>query len=127
MYQYKTFRRFFNTMIIRGIACDRPFLEWRDNALYKFSPRLTKEHIYNGAAYGLRIDCSEIVNRQLNIIGANVYHRSDMEEAAELLSDSAYNFETVITNEFPPEECKEAFALLNSGDKNAEKVVFTFA
>ena len=73
------------------------------------------------------IDCSEIVNRQLNIIGANVYHRSDMEEAAELLSDSAYNFETVITNEFPPEKCKEAFALLNSGDKNAEKVVFTFA
>lgn len=116
-------------MIIRGIACDRPFLEWRDNALYKFSPRLTKEHTYNGAVYGLRIDCSEIVNRQLNIIGANVYHRSDMEEAAELLSDSAYsayNFETVITNEFSPEECKEAFALLNSGDKNAEKVVFTF-
>ncbi len=73
------------------------------------------------------IDCSEIVNRQLNIIGANVYHRSDMEEAAELLSDSAYNFETVITNEFPPEDCRKAFALLNSGDKNAEKVVFTFA
>ena len=71
--------------------------------------------------------CSEIVNRQLNIIGVNVYHRSDMEEAAELLSDSAYNFETVITNEFLPEKCKEAFALLNSGDKNAEKVVFTFA
>ena len=73
------------------------------------------------------IDCSEIVNRQLNIIGANVYHRSDMEEAAELLSDSAYNFEAVITNEFPPGDCKKAFALLNSGDKNAEKVVFTFA
>lgn len=36
-------------MIIREIACDRPFLEWRDNALYKFSPRLTKEHTYNGA------------------------------------------------------------------------------
>lgn len=114
-------------MIIREIACDRPFLEWHDNALYKISQRLTKEHIYNGAAYGLRIDCSEIVNRQLNIIGANVYHRSDMEEAAKLLSNSAYNFETVITNEFPPEECKGAFALLNSGDKNAEKVVFTFA
>lgn len=87
----------------------------------------TTEHTYNGAVYGLRIDCSEIVNRQLNIIGANVYHRSDMEEAAELLSDSAYNFETVITNEFLPEECKEAFALLNSGDKNAEKVVFIFS
>lgn len=37
--------------LLRGIACDRPFLEWRDNALYKFSPRLTKEHIYNGAVF----------------------------------------------------------------------------
>ena len=45
---------------------------------------------------------------------------------AQSLLGSAYNFETVITNEFSPEECKEAFVLLNSGDKNAEKVVFTF-
>lgn len=37
--------------LLRGIACDRPFLDWRDNALYKFSPRLTKEHIYNGAVF----------------------------------------------------------------------------
>ncbi len=37
--------------LLRGIACDRPFLEWRDNALYKFSPRLTREHIYNGAVF----------------------------------------------------------------------------
>ena len=37
--------------LLRGIACDRPFLEWRDNALYKYSPRLKKEHIYNGAVF----------------------------------------------------------------------------
>lgn len=37
--------------LLRGIACDKPFLEWRDNALYKFSPRMTKEHIYNGACF----------------------------------------------------------------------------
>jgi 5-methylthioadenosine/S-adenosylhomocysteine deaminase len=35
--------------LLRGIATDRPFLEWRDQALYKFSPRLTPEDIYNGA------------------------------------------------------------------------------
>ncbi|HCT65504.1 MAG TPA: S-adenosylhomocysteine deaminase [Lachnospiraceae bacterium] len=37
--------------LLRGIACDRPFLEWRDNALYKYSPRLQKEHIYGGALF----------------------------------------------------------------------------
>lgn len=37
--------------LLRGISCDRPFLEWRDEALYKYSPRLQKEHIYGGAAF----------------------------------------------------------------------------
>ncbi len=45
--------------LLRGIACDRPFLEWRDNALYKYSPRLQKEHIYGGAlfAFGEMMKC----------------------------------------------------------------------
>lgn len=37
--------------LLRGLACDRPFLEWRDDALYKYSNRLTKEHIYGGAVF----------------------------------------------------------------------------
>lgn len=37
--------------LLRGLSCDRPFLEWRDNALYKYSPRLSREHIYNGAVF----------------------------------------------------------------------------
>lgn len=37
--------------LLRGLSCDRPFLEWRDEALYKYSPRLTKEHIYGGAVF----------------------------------------------------------------------------
>jgi len=45
--------------LLRGIAADRPFLEWRDNALYKFSPRLTTEDIYTGAlfAFGEMLRC----------------------------------------------------------------------
>ncbi|CUH95993.1 hypothetical protein P22_2081 [Propionispora sp. 2/2-37] len=45
--------------LLRGIAADRPFLEWRDNALYKFSPRLTTEDIYTGAlfAFGEMMRC----------------------------------------------------------------------
>lgn len=37
--------------LLRGIACDRPFLEWRDNALYKYSNRFSKAHIYGGAVF----------------------------------------------------------------------------
>lgn len=37
--------------LLRGLSCDRPFLEWRDEALYKYSPRLQKEHIYGGAVF----------------------------------------------------------------------------
>lgn len=37
--------------LLRGIAVDKPFLEWRDEALYKFSPKLTSEDIYTGAVF----------------------------------------------------------------------------
>lgn len=37
--------------LLRGLSCDRPFLEWRDNTLYKYSSRFTREHIYNGAVF----------------------------------------------------------------------------
>ncbi|MDF2596190.1 MAG: S-adenosylhomocysteine deaminase [Clostridia bacterium] len=37
--------------LLRGLSCDRPFLEWRDEALYKYSPRLQKQHIYGGALF----------------------------------------------------------------------------
>jgi 5-methylthioadenosine/S-adenosylhomocysteine deaminase len=37
--------------LLRGLVCDRPFLEWRDNALYKYSRRFTREHIYGGAVF----------------------------------------------------------------------------
>lgn len=45
--------------LLRGLSCDRPFLEWRDEALYKYSPRLQKEHIYGGAlfAFGEMMKC----------------------------------------------------------------------
>lgn len=37
--------------LLRGIATDRPFLEWRDKSLYKFSPVLKSEDIYIGALF----------------------------------------------------------------------------
>lgn len=37
--------------LLRGIAADRPFLEWRDRSLYHYSPKFTREDIYNGALF----------------------------------------------------------------------------
>ena len=37
--------------LLRGIAVDTPFLEWRDQALYKYTPLLDEEAIYTGALF----------------------------------------------------------------------------
>ena len=37
--------------LLRGLATDVPFLKWRDEALYKFSPLLRPEDIYKGALF----------------------------------------------------------------------------
>jgi 5-methylthioadenosine/S-adenosylhomocysteine deaminase len=37
--------------LLRGFGDDLPFLEWRDQALYRFSPRLGVDGIYTGALF----------------------------------------------------------------------------
>lgn len=37
--------------LLRGFGDDLPFLEWRDKALYRFSPRLGVEGVYTGALF----------------------------------------------------------------------------
>lgn len=37
--------------LLRGFGDDLPFLEWRDKALYRFSPRLGADGIYTGALF----------------------------------------------------------------------------
>ncbi|MDF2909345.1 MAG: S-adenosylhomocysteine deaminase [Sporolactobacillus laevolacticus] len=37
--------------LLRGIAVDRPFLEWRDQSLYKYSPFLKAKDVYTGAVF----------------------------------------------------------------------------
>ena len=37
--------------LLRGIAVDKPFLEWRDKSLYRFSPKLNPEDLYTGALF----------------------------------------------------------------------------
>jgi 5-methylthioadenosine/S-adenosylhomocysteine deaminase len=37
--------------LLRGFGDDLPFLEWRDRALYRYSPRLGREGVYTGALF----------------------------------------------------------------------------
>jgi 5-methylthioadenosine/S-adenosylhomocysteine deaminase len=37
--------------LLRGLVIDRPFLEWRDQALYYYSPLLEAQDIYTGALF----------------------------------------------------------------------------
>jgi 5-methylthioadenosine/S-adenosylhomocysteine deaminase len=37
--------------LLRGFGDDLPFLEWRDRALYRFSPRLGQEGVFTGALF----------------------------------------------------------------------------
>lgn len=37
--------------LLRGIAADRPFLEWRDKSLYHYSPLMSRNDIYTGALF----------------------------------------------------------------------------
>jgi 5-methylthioadenosine/S-adenosylhomocysteine deaminase len=37
--------------LLRGIGDDLPFLEWRDRALYRYSPKLSADHLATGALF----------------------------------------------------------------------------
>jgi 5-methylthioadenosine/S-adenosylhomocysteine deaminase len=37
--------------LLRGFGDDLPFLQWRDRALYRFSPKLGQEGVYTGALF----------------------------------------------------------------------------
>ncbi len=37
--------------LLRGLVTDRPFLEWRDKALYHYSPHLSTTDLYTGALF----------------------------------------------------------------------------
>ncbi|HOO27135.1 MAG TPA: amidohydrolase [Lachnospiraceae bacterium] len=55
--------------LLRGIAADKPFLEWRDRALYHYSPLMTLEDIYNGALFAF----GEMLKRGVTCVGDFFY------------------------------------------------------
>ena len=59
--------------LLRGLALDRPFLEWRDKALYKFSPLLTPEDLYKGAVFAF----SEMMKNGVTTVSDFFYVHND--------------------------------------------------
>lgn len=66
--------------LLRGIAADRPFLEWRDRSLYHYSPLMTLEDIYTGALFAF----GEMMKRGVTCVGDFFYlhnYGTDSDEA----------------------------------------------
>lgn len=55
--------------LLRGIATDRPFLEWRDKSLYHYSPLISVEDTYNGALFAF----AEMMKRGVTCVGDFFY------------------------------------------------------
>ena len=71
--------------LLRGIAADRPFLEWRDQSLYRFSPRMSVEDIYNGALFAF----GEMMKRGVTCVSDFFYLHNFGEESDEAVIRAA--------------------------------------
>lgn len=85
----------------------------------------------NGSIYVVSIfekdfvfDINALVSLQATLVGCNVYTRENLEEAVRVISDGSVDVGPLVSRIFPPDQCKEAFALLNSQDKSVAKVLF---
>lgn len=71
--------------LLRGLATDRPFLEWRDRALYKFSPLLTPDDLYTGAVFAF----SEMMKCGVTTVTDFFYVHNDGVESDEAIIRAA--------------------------------------
>jgi len=72
----------------------------------------------------ITIDPNVIVNKEIRVVGCNVYTTEELQKAAELIATRQVDVDFLITNEFSLDEGKKAFELLNSADKTVAKVLF---
>ncbi|BBN97558.1 amidohydrolase family protein [Sporolactobacillus terrae] len=71
--------------LLRGLAADRPFLEWRDQALYKFSPYLKAKDVYTGAVFAF----SEMMKCGATTVSDYFYVHNDGIESDEAVIQAA--------------------------------------
>ena len=62
------------------------------------------------------VDLFRVFWRELTLIGARVYERSDYEEAVRLLAAGAIPSDTLITDVMPLDRVTEAFRVMDAGE-----------
>jgi len=72
----------------------------------------------------IQFDINQIVGKQLNIVGCNVYESKDLEDAVTYIAIGKINASELISREFSLDEGQKAFELLNSSDKKVAKILF---
>ncbi|WP_244834880.1 amidohydrolase [Clostridium sp. BJN0001] len=71
--------------LLRGLAVGKPFLEWRDKALYKYSPILTPDDLYTGAVFAF----SEMMKCGVTTVSDFFYVHNDGLESDEAIIRAA--------------------------------------
>ena len=71
--------------LLRGLAVGKPFLTWRDEALYKYSPVLTPEDLYTGAVFAF----SEMMKCGVTTVSDFFYVHNDGTESDEAIIQAA--------------------------------------
>ncbi|RYM06377.1 amidohydrolase [Sporolactobacillus sp. THM7-7] len=71
--------------LLRGIAVDKPFLEWRDQSLYKYSPYLKAKDVYTGAVFAF----SEMMKYGVTTVSDYFYVHNEGIESDEAVIQAA--------------------------------------
>ena len=71
--------------LLRGLAVGKPFLTWRDQALYKYSPILTPDDLYTGSAFAF----SEMMKCGVTTVSDFFYVHNDGKESDEAIVQAA--------------------------------------
>ena len=71
--------------LLRGLAVGKPFLTWRDQALYKYSPILTPDDLYTGSAFAF----SEMMKCGVTTVSDFFYVHNDEKESDEAIVQAA--------------------------------------
>lgn len=85
----------------------------------------------NGTIYVVSIfekdfifDINRLVSLQASVVGCNVYTQEDLKTAVRVIAEGSVDVSPLISRIFEPEQCQEAFELLNSQDKSVAKILF---
>jgi L-iditol 2-dehydrogenase len=67
-----------------------------------------------------------VQNRELNLLGSQMYQRVDYEQAVELIARNEVHLEELVTHHFPLTQYRAAYDYIERNQDRAMKVMITF-